>query len=111
MLDKPAELRCFGTWVRRLGASSRDMGKASVFAAADVHGGIAVTDDRSATRTGRAHGLAVHGTIWLLARACGSGKLTEAAAGSIIDSLRHTGHRLPCTGAEFPDFARRFGLL
>jgi predicted nucleic acid-binding protein len=82
-----------------------------VFAAAEIHRGIAVTDDRAATRVGRAYGLPVHGTIWLLADGCVTGKQTEAGAGAIIDALRQTGHRLPCTGAEFPSFARRFGLL
>ncbi|HEX7745477.1 MAG TPA: hypothetical protein VF462_09480 [Micromonosporaceae bacterium] len=110
-LDTPAETRCFADWVRRIGAGSRDMGEASVFAAAEVRGGIAVTDDRTATRVGRAYGLPVHGTIWLLAGGCATGKLTEAGAGALIDALRETGHRLPCTGVEFPSFARRFRLL
>lgn len=110
-LDQPAEIRCFAGWVRRIGAGTRDMGEASVFAAAEIHRGIAITDDRDATRVGRAHGLPVHGTIWLLADGCGAGKLTETGAGAIIDALRRTGHRLPCTGTEFPAFARRFGLL
>lgn len=110
-LDQPDEIRCFADWVRRIGAGKRDMGEASVFAAAELGGGIAITDDRDATQVARRHGLRVHGTIWLLAGACGVGKLTEAAASSIIESLRLTGHRLPCTGAEFPSFARRFGLL
>ncbi|GAA4565648.1 hypothetical protein GCM10023176_14240 [Micromonospora coerulea] len=110
-LDQPAELQCFAVWVRRIGAGARDMGEATVFAAADIHGGIAITDDRDATRVGRAHGLSVHGTIWLLAGGCGAGKLTEIDAGAIIDALRQTGHRLPCTGTEFPAFARRYGLL
>lgn len=110
-LDQPTEIRCFATWVRRIGAGARDMGEASVFAAAESHGGIAVTDDKGATQVGRAHGLSVHGTIWLLAGSCGTGKLTEAGAGAIIDALRQTGHRLPCTGTEFPDFARVRGLL
>lgn len=110
-LDQPAEIRCFAAWVRRIGAGARDMGEASVFAAAEIHCGIAVTDDRDATRVGRARGLSVHGTIWLFADGCGTGKLTETGAGAIIDALRQTGHRLPCTGTEFPAFARRFGLL
>lgn len=73
--------------------------------------GIAITDDRDAVTVGRRYGLEVHGTIWLLAGACRTGKLTEAATSSIIESLRMTGHRLPRTGTEFRAFARRFGLL
>lgn len=110
-LEQPTEVRSFADWVRRLGAGSRDLGEASVFAVAEVHGDIALTDDRNATRVGRKHGLAVHGTIWLLAGACRAGKLAEGGASALIDSLRQTGHRLPCTGPEFPSFARRFGLL
>jgi predicted nucleic acid-binding protein len=111
VLDQPAEIRGFANWVRRLGGGLRDLGEASVFAAAELRGAVAVTDDRAATRVGRAYGLTIHGTIWLLAGACRSGKLTETGAGALVDSLRQTGHRLPCTGREFPAFARSFGLL
>ncbi|MEU5907760.1 hypothetical protein ABZ780_25725 [Micromonospora sp. NPDC047467] len=110
-LDTIAELHRFSTWVRRVGAGRRDLGEASVFAAAEIHGGTAVTDDRKATKVGRKYGLAVHGTIWLLADSCQAGRLTEVNAGAIIDALRGTQHRLPCTGAEFPSYARKAGLL
>jgi hypothetical protein len=53
----------------------------------------------------------VHGTIWLLARACRDGKLTLVAADSLIEALRSTGLRLPCTGGEFPRYAQQHGLL
>jgi hypothetical protein len=52
-----------------------------------------------------------HGTIWLLAGACRDGKLSESAAGNLVDALRATGLRLPCTGAEFPAYARQYGLM
>jgi hypothetical protein len=70
-----------------------------------------VTDDREAVRVGRAHGARVHGTIWLLAGACREGKLTPVATENLIESPRSTGLRLPCTGAEFPQYARQHGLL
>ena len=35
----------------------------------------------------------------------------SAAAVNLIDALRATGLRLPCTGAEFPGYARQHGLL
>lgn len=66
---------------------------------------------REAVRVARTYGLDVHGTIWLLAGACRDGKPSEPAAGNLIDALRSTGMRLPCTGAEFSDYARRYGLL
>jgi predicted nucleic acid-binding protein len=94
-----------------MGATSRHHGEASVFAAVEKEGGIAITDDRDAVRVGRAHGLQVHGTVWLLAGSCATGKLTETSAGNLIDTLRATGMRLPCTGPEFGQFARRHGIL
>ena len=109
--DTPAKAILFAEWARRIGAEDRDFGEASVFAVAELQGGIPVTDDRRAVAIARARGLAVHGTIWLLARACRDGKLSEPGASSLIDALRETGHRLPCTGTEFPNFARRYKLL
>ncbi|WP_051724170.1 hypothetical protein [Micromonospora chokoriensis] len=110
-LNTMPEIHCFSEWVRRIGAGRRDLGEATVFAAAEMHGGTAVTDDRTATKVGRTYGLKVHGTIWLLADRCRSGRLTEVNAGAIVDALRQTKHRLPCTGAEFPSYARKAGLL
>jgi predicted nucleic acid-binding protein len=107
----PAEISLFAEWSLRIGADDRDFGEASVFAAAELRGGIAITDDRRAVAVARARCLRVHGTIWLLARACRKEEISEHGAGSLIDALRGTGHRLPCTGAEFPEFARRYRLL
>jgi predicted nucleic acid-binding protein len=109
--DTLPEASLFAEWARRIGAEDRDFGEASVFAFAELRSGIAITDDRRAVAIAQARGLEVHGTIWLLARACRDGKLSEPGAGSLIDALRGTSHRLPCTGAEFPAFARRFKLL
>ena len=82
-----------------------------MFAVADLRSATAITDDREAVRVARTYGLNVHGTIWLLAGACRDGKLSEPAAGNMLDALRATGLRLPCTGAEFPSYARQHGLL
>lgn len=101
-LDSLAEIRLYDTWLRRVGSAGRDQGEASVFATAERQGATAITDDRRAVRVGRFYGLDVHGTIWLLAGACREGKLTAAGTSSLIDALRATGHRLPCTGADFP---------
>ncbi|MFI5486062.1 hypothetical protein [Micromonospora echinaurantiaca] len=110
-LDTLAEIRCFAKWTRLLGTEERDLGEASVLAAAELRNGIAITDDRDATKVARAHNADVHGTIWLLAGACRSGKQTERAAGNLIDALRATGARLPCSGAGFPEYARKYRLL
>lgn len=110
-LDTLVEMRCFATWVRRIGAGERHLGEASVLAAAELRNGIAITDDRQATKVARAYGARVHGTIWLLASACRTGKLTEVGASNLIDALRSTGARMPCSGADFPAYARRHNLL
>jgi predicted nucleic acid-binding protein len=110
-LDSIAGIRLYDTWRRRVGSTDRDQGEASVFAAAEQQGATAITDDRRAAQVGRFHGLDVHGTIWLLAGACRQGKLTQGGTGTLIDALRATGHRLPCTGAGFASYARQHGLL
>jgi predicted nucleic acid-binding protein len=110
-LDSVAEIRLYDTWLRRVGSVGRDQGEASVFATAERQGATAITDDRRAAKVARFHGLDVHGTIWLPAAACREGKLAPAGVGSLIDALRVTGHRLPCTGVGFPSYARQHGLL
>lgn len=110
-LDELDEIQLFAKWSRLIGTTDRDHGEASVFAVSDRLDGIALTDDQRATKVGRANGLDVHGTIWLLARLCDEGKLPEAGARSLIDMLRDSGMRLPCTGAQFGSWARKYGLL
>jgi predicted nucleic acid-binding protein len=110
-LDTLDEIRLFAIWASRLGSGERDLGEASVFAAAELRSATAITDDPAPVRVARTHGLDAHGTVWLLAGACRDGKLLEPAAGNLVDALRATGLRLPCTGAEFPAYARQHGLL
>jgi predicted nucleic acid-binding protein len=110
-LATDAELIAFLRWTDRIGSGERDQGEASVFAFAEVHAAIAVSDDRSAPRVARAHGLDVHGSLWLIAGFCASGKLTEHAASGLVDTLRAVGLRLPCTGSQFSAWARVNGLL
>ncbi len=110
-LDTIEALLTFEQWTRRVGAGERDMGEASVFAAAELTGGTAITDDRNASLVARKYGLDVHGTLWLLASACKSGKLVEVEATNLIDMLTDSGLRLPCAGTEFPVWARRHHLL
>lgn len=110
-LDSLDRLRRFALWTGRIGAGTRDLGEASVLAVAEELGGTAVIDDQRAARVGRAHGVEVHGTIWLLAGACRDGKLTEVAASNLVDNLAATRMRLPCTGADFLRYAKANGLL
>ena len=82
-----------------------------MFAAAELRSATAITDDQAAVRVARTYGLDVHGTIWLLAGACRDGKLSESAAGNLVDALRATGLRLPLHGRRVPGYARQHGLL
>jgi len=110
-LDTLERLQRFTVWARRLGSGERDLGEASVLATAEELNAVALIDERGATAVGRAHGIHVHGTIWLLAKACREGKLTEVAASNLIDSLVASGMRLPCTGATFSGFATSNNLF
>lgn len=109
-LDTLDRIRRFTVWTTRVGAGTRNLGEASVLAIAEEFHAVAVIDDREATRVGRAFEIEVHGTLWLLGRACREGKLTEAGACNIVDVLAAEGMRLPCTGPGFPRFARLHDL-
>jgi predicted nucleic acid-binding protein len=110
-LDSLHELARFVEWTKRLGAGERNLGESSVCAAAELRRAIAIIDDGGARRVAQRYNLEVHGTLWLLASACRAGKLTEIAAGNLVDALRATGMRLPATGSEFGQWARSHGLL
>jgi predicted nucleic acid-binding protein len=109
--DSMDGIRAFVRWTGLVGdQKARNLGEASVFALAELWSATAITDDEDAKRVARRHGLDVHGTLWLLAAGCRDGKLTETGAVNLIDLLRYTGHKLPCTGPEFPGWCRRHGL-
>jgi predicted nucleic acid-binding protein len=110
-LDTLAELACFVRWTQRLGSGDRNLGEASVFTASELLQAMAISDDQDAVRVGRRYGLAVHGTLWLLSLACRDGKLTEVNVANLIDALKETGMRLPCSGSEYSGWARGKGLL
>jgi predicted nucleic acid-binding protein len=110
-LDSLDRLRRFALWSGRVGAGTRNLGEAGVLAVAEELGATALIDDREATRVGRTYGVDVHGTIWLLARACRDGKLTVVGAGNVVDALAASGMRLPCSGADLPAYAAVHRLL
>lgn len=105
------ELRAFAEYARRLGTGVRNVGEASVLAWAEVHGAIAIVDERAATNHGRERGVEVHGTLWLVCQGHRMGHLDQAAAEGLVDALRATQIWFPCSGATFFDWARREGLL
>jgi predicted nucleic acid-binding protein len=110
-LDTLEDLQCFGKWKRRLGADAFNTGEASVFAVADKHNAVAITDDRDATRVARVNGLEVHGNLWVLAHSCRAGNIPLTGAATIVDLLQATGLRLPCSGSGFEGWANQRGLL
>jgi predicted nucleic acid-binding protein len=105
------ELRAFAHYVRVVGAGERDFGEASVLAWAEVNGGIAVIDERAGTQAAQARGVMVHGTLWLIANGLNAGDLLLPEAERLVDQLRSTDARLPCSGAEFFEWAKAQGLL
>jgi hypothetical protein len=46
----------------------------------------------------------VHGTLWVIARACDTGRASPPAVRGLIDTLRATGARYPCDGAGFEEW-------
>jgi predicted nucleic acid-binding protein len=110
--DSMDELREFVKWTGRVGDEKlRNLGEASVFALAELRSTTAITDDDDAKRVAKKHGLDVHGTFWLLAAGCRAGKMTEIGAANLVDMLRDTGHKLPCTGSQFSGWCQQHGLL
>lgn len=109
--DGLAELQALARYFRILGSGQRDIGEASVLAWAEVHDGIAVVDERAATRAAQQRGVTVHGTLWLIANGVRTGMLVLIDAERLIDQLREAEAWLPCTGAEFLSWAKGRGLL
>lgn len=109
--DGLAELRALARYFQVLGSGQRDIGEASVLAWAEVNDGIAVVDERAATRAAQQRGVVVHGTLWLIANGVKTGLLALLDAERLVDQLRDAEAWLPCTGAEFLSWAKDRGLL
>jgi predicted nucleic acid-binding protein len=110
-VDGLAELSAFADFARVLGSGERDVGEASTLAWAQVHGAIAIVDERAGTRRGRERGVEVHGTLWLIAEGRRRNLLTDAQCEELVDALSDTEAWFPCRGAEFIAWARAEGLL
>jgi predicted nucleic acid-binding protein len=91
------------------GGAERNNGEAAVLAWVFVHGGVAIVDERPATRA--AKGLQIHGTLWLVTNGVREGKLSREAAEAMVDDLGATGMKLPVDGAGFFAWAYTEGLL
>jgi predicted nucleic acid-binding protein len=105
------ELRALFEWAKRLDAGDRNIGEATVCAWAEVHDATAVLDDGDARRVGRAHGLPVHGSLWVVAEAVNSGRLALASAAGLVGELVAHGARYPCRSEGFTAWALRVGLV
>ncbi len=106
------EIVAFARYKNELGGGlDRNMGEAAVLAWAVVHNSIAIIDERAATRIARRDGIAVHGSLWLVANGVRTGKLERAAAEQIVDALYASEMKLPVDGAGFFAWAYNEGLL
>lgn len=111
-LDGLAEIMAFAKYKTEFGGGTeRNNGEAAVLAYAAVHGGIAIVDERAATRAARRDGIDVHGTLWLITNAVRTGKLNQSMAERLVDDLAASGMRLPVDGAGLFAWAYAEGLL
>jgi predicted nucleic acid-binding protein len=93
------------------GGIERNNGESAVLAWTAVHGGIALIDERAATRIAKRDGIEVHGTLWLVTNGIRGDVLSKEVAARIIDQLRDTDMSLPVDGAGLLQWAEDQGLL
>lgn len=110
-LDDLDELNQLVVWMDRVSGQKSNQGEATVLAWADVHGAVAVVDDGDARRIGRRHGLAVCGSLRVVAEAVADGRTTEYVATTFVDTLIGTGMRYPCQLGQFIPWAKQNGLV
>jgi predicted nucleic acid-binding protein len=109
-VDGLDELAALVAWMDRLGSGQHHRGEATVCAWADVHGAVALLDDRDAKRVATRHGLRTHGSLWLLAEAVRTGLTSMSGAANLVDVLLAEGARYPLEKGEFGSWCRRNGL-
>jgi len=106
------EIIAFARFKAELGGGlERNNGEAAVLAWARVHGGTAIIDERAGTRAARRDHIDVHGTLWLIANAIRSSKLSQVDAIKMTDQIAATDMALPTDGAGFLAWAYEQGLL
>ena len=106
------ELAAFARYKTQLGGGSRtNIGEAAVLAWAAVHGGVAIIDERAASRIARRDGIRVHNTLWLVVQGVRQGDLDRSTAETLVDELRATDMRLPTDGKGLFAWAYEQGLL
>lgn len=93
------ELAAFARYKTQLGGGLKEnTGEAAVLAWAAVRGGVAIIDDRAASRIARRDGIRFHNSLWLVVQGFQQGELDRSAAETLVDELRATDMRLPTDG-------------
>lgn len=110
-VDGLQEILALAHWVGRVSSATHSRGEATVLAWAECHSATAIIDDRDARRVGQAHGLDVHGLLWVAARAVAEERWSARSAGSFVDQLIHSGARYPCEIGGFEAWCYQEGLL
>lgn len=111
-LTETSEVVAFARYKQEFGGGiARNNGEAAVLAWTSVNGGIALVDERAATRAAQRDGIAVHGTLWLVANGVRDGKLERVDAERIVDELAATDMALPVDGVGFLAWAYQEGML
>jgi predicted nucleic acid-binding protein len=111
-LSEIEEVVAFARYKAELGGGpDKNRGEAAVLAWASVHGDIAIIDERAGTRMAQRDGIAVHGTLWLVANGVRSERLTRSEATRIVNELAATDMALPVDGPGFFAWAYEQGLL
>ena len=106
------ELSTFARYKTQLGGGPKtNTGEAAVLAWAKVHGGVAIIDERAASRLAQRDGIVAHGSLWLVAQGVRSGELERSAAETLVDELRATDMRLPTDGKGLFAWAHEQELL
>ncbi|MGW5877916.1 hypothetical protein ACWFMI_15375 [Nocardiopsis terrae] len=102
----------FAKWSRLMGLGEGwNTGETTLCAYADVHGGTLILDDKGARKVANGNGLAVRGTVGLIADACKRGGCTVTGASVLVDALHESGMRLPFAKGGFEAWARQKKLL
>lgn len=73
--------------------------------------GVAIIDERAASRIAQQDGIRVHNSLWLVVEGLRQGKLDRSAAETLVDELRATDMRLPIDGKGLFVWAYEQGLL
>lgn len=106
------KLAAFARYKTQLGGgSTKNIGEAAVLAWAAVHGGVAIIDERAASRIAQQDGIPVHNSLWLVVQGVRQGELDRSAAETLVDELRATDMRLPTDGKGLFAWAYEQGLL